>query len=116
MLLILYIIFGKQDLSANNYLSNFADDLNVHKNPNVIKSLTFNIIDDNFSSLDNNFQKLNGTEQHFISKSSNSDSISISKSVNKSFPLNFTVSSSKIEYCLASSTRVQGKTLVSNFM
>ena len=69
--------FWKQDLSANNSLPNFADDLNVHENPNISKSSTFNIIADNLSSLDNNFQKLNGTEQPFISKSSNSDSISI---------------------------------------
>ena len=72
-------------LSANNSLSNFADDLNVHENPNVSKSSTFNIIANSFSYLDNNFQKLNGTEQPFISKSSNSDSISISTSVNKSW-------------------------------
>ena len=57
---------------------------------------------------------MNGSEQPFISKSSNSDSISISTSINKSIPQNFTVSSSKIKYCLASSTGVQGKTLVSN--
>ena len=84
------------------------------KNSNVSKSLTFNIIADHFSSLDNYFQKLNGTEQPFISKSSNSDSISISTSVNKSYPPNFTVSSSKIKYCVASSTGVQVKILVSN--
>ena len=33
---------------------------------------------------------------------------------NKSIPQNFTVSSSQIKCCLASSTGVQGKTLVSN--
>ena len=27
--------FWKQDLSANNYLPSFSDDLNAHKNPNV---------------------------------------------------------------------------------
>ena len=105
--------FWKQDLSANNSLPNFADDLNVHKSANVSKSSTFNIAD-NFSSLDNNFLKFNSSEKHFISKSSNSESISISTSVNKFIPQNFTVSSSKIKYCLASSTGVQGKTLVSN--
>ena len=106
--------FWKQDLSENNSSSNFANDLNVHKSPSVCKSSTFNIIADNFTSLDNNFLKLNSPEQHFISKSSNSDSVSISMSVNKSIPQNFTVSSSKSKYCLASSTGVQGKTLVSN--
>ena len=106
--------FWKQDLSASNFLPNFADDLNVHKSPSVSKSSTFNIIADSFSSLGNNFLKLNSSEQPFISKSSNSDSISISTCVNKPIPQNFTVSSSKIKYCLASSTGVQGKTLVSN--
>ena len=75
--------FWKQDLSANNSSSNFADDLNVHKSPSVSKSSTFNIIADSFSSLDNNFVKLNSSEQPFISKPSSSDSISISTSVNK---------------------------------
>ena len=103
--------FWKQDL---NVLPNSADDLNVHKSPSVSKSSTFDIIADNFSSFDNNFLKLNSSEQPFISKSSNSDSISISTSFNKSIPQNFTVSSSKIKCCLASSTGVQGKTLVSN--
>ena len=103
--------YMKQDL---NVLSNFADDLNVCKSPSVSKSSTFDIIADNFSSFDNNFLKLNSSEQPFISKSSNSDSISISTSFNKSIPQNFTVSSSKIKCCLASSTGVQGKTLVSN--
>ena len=106
--------FWKQDLSANNSLPNFADDLNVHKSPSVSKSSTFNIIADSFSSLDNNFVKLNSSEQPFISKSSNSDSISISTSVNKFIPQNVTVSSSKIKYCLANSIGVEGKTLVSN--
>ena len=72
-------------------MPNFANDLNVHKNHNVSKSLTFNVIADNFSSLDNNFLKLNGSEQHFISKSSNSDSISILTYVNKFAPQNFIV-------------------------
>ena len=81
----------KQDLSANNYLLNFADDLNVHKNPNVSKSSTFNVIADNFSSLDNNFLKLNVCDQRFIPKSSNSVSISVSTSVNKFVPQNFFV-------------------------
>ena len=75
--------FWKQDL---NYLPNFADDLNLHKCPSVSKSSTFDIIADNLSSLDNNFLKLNSSEQPFISKSSNSDSISILTSVNKSIP------------------------------
>ena len=101
--------FWKQDL---NVLPNSADDLNVHKSPSVSKSSTFDIIADNFSSFDNNFLKLNSSEQPFISKSSNSDSNSISTSFNKSIPHNF--SSSKIKCCLTSSTRVQGKTLVSN--
>ena len=102
--------FWKQDFSTNNSLPNFADDLNKHKNPSVSKCSNFNIIADSFSSLDNNFLKLNGSEQPFIFKSSSSDSISISTSVNKSIPQNFTVSSSKIKYCLTSSTGVQGKT------
>ena len=100
----------KQDL---NVLSNFADDLNVCKSPSVSKSSTFDINADNFSSFDNNFLKLNSFEQPFISKSSNSDSISMSASFNKSIPQNFTVSSSKIK-CLASSTGLHGKALVSN--
>ena len=98
--------FWKQHL---NVLPNFADDLNVHKIPSVSKSSTFDIIADIFFSLDNNFLKLNSSKQPFIS-----DSISISTCVNKSIPQNFTVSSSKIKCCLASSTGVQGKTLVSN--
>ena len=57
---------------------------------------------------------LNSSEQPFISKSSNSDAISISTSFNKSVPQNFTVSCSKTKFCLASSTGAQGKTLVSN--
>ena len=57
---------------------------------------------------------MNSSEQPFISKFSNSDAISISTSFNKSIPQNFTVSSSKIKCYLASSTGVQGKTLVSN--
>ena len=106
--------FWKQDLFTNNSLPNFAGDLNIHKNPIVSKSSAFNIIADSFSSLHNNFLKLNGSEQPFICKSSNSDSVSISTSVNKSIPQNFTVSSSKIKYCLVNSTGVQNKTLVSN--
>ena len=58
--------FWKEDLSANNSLPNFADDLNVHKSPSVSKSSTSNIIANNFSSLDNNFLKLNSSEQSFI--------------------------------------------------
>ena len=54
--------FWKQGFSANISLSSFPDDLNVHENPNVSKSSTFNIIADNFSALDSNFQKLNGAE------------------------------------------------------
>ena len=100
-------------LSENNSLPNFTDDLNVHKSTSVSKSSTFNIAD-NFSSLDNNFLKFSSSEQPSISKCSNSESISISTSVNKSIPHIFTVSSSKIKYSLASSTGVQGKTLVSN--
>ena len=96
-------------------MPNFAYDWNVHKSPSVSKSSAFDIITaDNFSSLDNNFLKLNSSEQLFISKSSNSDSISIPSSVNKSIPQNFAVSSSKIKCCLASSTGIQGKTLVTN--
>ena len=57
---------------------------------------------------------MNSSDEPFISKSSNSDSISISTSVNKSTLLNFTVPSSKIKCCFASSTGVQGKTLLSN--
>ena len=108
--------FCKQDLSANNYLPNFANDLNIHENPNLSKSSTSNIIADNFSSLDNNFQNLNGTEQPLVSISSNSDSIPISMPVNKSFPQSLTVSCSKIKYCLTSSNGVQGNTLVRNSM
>ena len=44
--------FWKQDLSTNNSLPNFADDLNAQKNPNVSKSSTFNVTADDFSSLD----------------------------------------------------------------
>ena len=47
--------FCKQDLSANNVLPNFADDVNVHKSPSLSKSSTFNIIADNFSCHDYNF-------------------------------------------------------------
>ena len=103
--------FWKQDI---NVFPNFADDVNEHKSSIVSKSPTFDIIADSFSSLDNNFLKLNSSEQPFISKSSNSVSISILTSVNKSIPQNFTVSSSKIKYCLASSIGVQGNALVSN--
>ena len=107
MLLILYIIFGSKT-HLQNSLPNFADDSNVHEDPNIRKFSTFDIIADNFSSLDNNFLKLNGSGQPFISKSSNCDSIFISTSVNNFFHQNFTVSSSKIKYCLVSSTGVQG--------
>ena len=71
----------KQDL---NVFPNFAEDLNVRKIPSVSKSSTFDIIADNFSSFDDNFLELNSYEQPFISKSSNSDSISMSTSFNKS--------------------------------
>ena len=84
--------FWKQDLSTNNSLPNFSDDLNVHRNPSVSKSSTLNIIADNFSSHDNNVLKLNDSEQHFISKSYSSDCISNSKFVNKSIPQNFNFS------------------------
>ena len=57
---------------------------------------------------------MNSSEKSFISKSSSSDSASISASVNKSIAQNFTVASSKIKCCLTKSTLVQGKTLVSN--
>ena len=99
--------------NTKHALSNFADDLNVRKSPSVRKSSTFDIITYNFSSFDN-VLKLNSFEQPFVSKSSNSDSISMSTPFNKSIPQNFTVSSSKIKCCLASSTGVQGKALVSN--
>ena len=39
--------FWKQGFA--NSLPNFADDLNVHENPNVSKFSTFNIIVDNYS-------------------------------------------------------------------
>ena len=97
-------------------MPDFADDLNVLESPNVSKFSNVDVIADNFSSLDNNIVKLSCTEQPFISKSYNSDSISLSTSVKKSFPKHFTVSNSKIKYCLASSTVVQDKALVSNFM
>ena len=103
--------FWKRDSYAKTSLPNFADDLNLHKNPNVRKSSTVNIINDSFSSLDNNFLKWTGSEQPFISKSSNFDSISNSTSVNKYTPKDFTISISKIKYCLTSSTGIQGKTL-----
>ena len=67
--------FSKQDLSTNNGLSNFADDLNANESSSVSKFSPFNIIADNLSSLDNNFLKLNSSEQPFISKSSNSYSL-----------------------------------------
>ena len=94
-------------------MPNFADDLNLHKNPSVSKYSTFDIISDNLSSLDNNLLKMNGSEQLFVSKSSNSDSISISISIYKSNSQDCFFFSSKIKYCLASSTGVQGKALVS---
>ena len=86
-------------------MPNFADDLNVLESPNVSKFSNVDVIADNFSSLDNNIVKLSCTEQPFISKS-----------YKKSFPKNFTVSNSKIKYCLANSTVVQDRALVSNFM
>ena len=101
--------FWKQDLSASNFLPNFADDLNVHKSPSVSKSWIFDVIADNFSSLDNNFLMLNTSEQPFISKSYNDDFISISTSANKSILESFIVSSSKIKFCLESSIGGQGK-------
>ena len=54
-------------------MPSFPDDLNLDKNPDVSKFSTFHIIVDNFSSLDNNFLKSNGSEQPFISKTSKSD-------------------------------------------
>ena len=62
-------------------MPNYADGLNVLKNPSVSKSSPV-IITDIFSSLDNNLLHLNGSEQLVISKSSNSDYISVSISVN----------------------------------
>ena len=106
----------KQDLSVKNYYSNFPDHLNVYENPNISKSSTFNLIADKFSSLDDITQNLNRTEQPFIFNSFISDSIYISTSVNISLPKNFTVSSSRVKYCLASSNGVQGKALVRNSM
>ena len=96
-------------------MSNFADDLNGHKSPSASKTSTLNIIADNFSSFDNNFLKLNISQQPFISNSSNSGSISISTSAIKSILQNFTISISKIKCYLANSTGVQGNTLVSDF-
>ena len=104
----------KQDLSVKNYLSNFPNHLNVHGNPNISKSSTFNLTADNFSSLDDITQNLHRAEQPFIFNSSISDSIPISKSANISFPENFTVSSSKVKHCLAGSNGIQGKALVRN--
>ena len=69
--------------------------VNVYKSPSESKFSTFNVVADNFSSFDDNFLKLNSSEQPFISKFSSSDGISISTSVNKSITQNFTVSSSK---------------------
>ena len=106
----------KQDLSVKNYLSNFPDHLNVHENPNISKSSTLNLIADKFSSLDDITQNLNRIEQPFISNSFISDSISISTSANISLPKNFTVPSSKVKYCLASSNGVQFKAFVRNPM
>ena len=96
--------FWKKDLSANNFLPNFVD-LNVHKSPSVSKSSTFNIIADNFSSLDNNFLTAL-SNLLFLNLPILIHFISISTSVNKSIPRNVTVSSRKIKYCLASSTRL----------
>ena len=47
--------FWKQYLSSNNALPNFADDLSVHKRSSVSEFSTFNIIVDNFFSLDTYF-------------------------------------------------------------
>ena len=47
--------FWKQYLSSNNALPNFADDLCVHKRSSVSEFSTFNIIVDNFFSLDTYF-------------------------------------------------------------
>ena len=106
----------KQDLSVKNYYSNFPDHLNVYENPNISKSSTFYLIADKFSSLDDITQNVNRTEQPFLFNSFISDSISISTSVNISLPKNFTVSSSKVKYCLAGPNGVQGKALVRNSM
>ena len=57
----------KQDLSVKMYLSNFPDHLNLHENPNISKSSTFNLTADNFSSLDNITQNLHRTEQRLFS-------------------------------------------------
>ena len=66
VLLILYIIFGSKTYRQGILCTNFIDDLHVYKNPNVSKSSTFNIVVDNLSSLDNNFLKVNGSEQSFF--------------------------------------------------
>ena len=97
--------FWKENLFPNNSLLNFADNLNVHKSPSVSKSSTFNIIADNFFSLDNNFLTAL-SNLLFLNLPILIHFISISTSVNKSIPRNVTVSSRKIKYCLASSTRV----------
>ena len=61
--------FWKQGLSANNSLFNYVDNLNVRKNPSVNEYSPGNIIADIFPSLEKNSQKMNGSEQSFISKS-----------------------------------------------
>ena len=97
--------FWKENLFANNSLPNFADNLNVHKSPSVSKSSTFNIIADNFSSLDNNFLTAL-SNLLFLNLPILIHFISISTSVNKSLPRNVTVSSRKVKYYLASLTGV----------
>ena len=69
-------------------MANFADYLNGHKSPSVSKSSTFNLIPDNFSSLDNNF--LHRTVEQL--GATNSDSVSISTYFNKSIRQNFAIS------------------------
>ena len=97
--------FWKENLFPNNSLLNFADNLNVHKSPSVSKSSTFNIIADNFSSLDNNFLTAL-SNLLFLNLPILIHFISISTSVNKSLPRNVTVSSRKVKYYLASLTGV----------
>ena len=98
-------LFWKQDL---NVLPNSADDLNVHKSPSVSRSSTFDIIADNFFSFDNRTAL---SKLLFL----NLPILILILSQHLSINLFLTTfSSSKTKCCLASSTRVQGKTLVSN--
>ena len=60
--------FGSKTYLQIMFLPNFSD---VYKSPSVSKSSTFNKTADTFSSLDDNFLKLNSSEQIFVSKSSN---------------------------------------------